>query len=201
MSTTKLGTVEPKTPSVAVAMAISPSTYSHADGEDAVPNLSISATLDSAAAGSVTLQTWPTIFNPSLALKRRNFTARDISQEPPKSINLEITKGPKRPGFQRRKGSDDEKFYLTLHPGQEIRIADQPLNIVKRVKDDAPIFQASHTYSLELSDEGKEVRTWWWGTADDVLDEVDGPPKDVSSIEGKGAIILSTDPVQFDIVG
>ena len=186
-------------PSVSVVMAISPSTYKHGDSEDAIPKLSVIATLDSSTPKPVTIQTWSTIFNPHLALKRRNFTAQDISQDPPTDIKLEITKGPQRSEFQRRKGSNDKKYYVTLHPGQAVAVAKEPLGIVKRTKDDAPVFQTGHTYCLGLSDEGKKVRTWWWGTADDVLDEVDGPPKDVSGIKGEGSIILLMEPVSFEI--
>ncbi|RYP73600.1 hypothetical protein DL771_003488 [Monosporascus sp. 5C6A] len=187
-------------PSVSVALAISPSTYKHGDSENVVPELSIIATLDSSTPKPVTLQTWPTIFNPGLALKRRNFTAQDISQDPPTNVRLEITKGPKRPGIQRKKGSRDEAYYVTLHPGQEVTVAKQPLNVVKRSRDDAPVFRAGHRYSLGLSDEGRKVQTWWWGTTDDVLDEVGGPPKDVSGIKGKGDIVLIMEPVSFEIV-
>ncbi|RYP93281.1 hypothetical protein DL770_000570 [Monosporascus sp. CRB-9-2] len=188
-------------PSVSVTLAISPSTYKHGDSENAIPDLSVTATLDSSAPKPVTLQTWSTVFNPGLALKRRNFTAQDISQDPPTNIKLEITKGPRRPGFQHKKGSNDERYYVTLYPGQEVTVAKQPLQIVKRTKDDAPVFQAGHTYSLGLSEEGRKVQTWWWGTTDDVLDEVGGPPKDVSGIEGKGDIVLNMEePVSFEIV-
>lgn len=187
-------------PSILVALAISPPTYKHSDSEKAIPELSITAILDSSAPQPVTLQTFSTIFNPQLALKRRSFTAQDISQYPPTNIKLEITKGPKRSGIQRKKGSADERYYVTLHPGQEATVAKEPLSIVKRIKDDAHVFQEGRTYSLGLSDKGKKVQTWWWGTTDDVLDEVGGPPKDVSGIEGEGDILLIMESVTFEVV-
>ncbi|RYP21190.1 hypothetical protein DL765_002329 [Monosporascus sp. GIB2] len=200
MATVSSAVTDLAPPSVSVVLTISPSTYKHGDSENAIPDLSVTATLGSSTPKPVTLHTWPTIFNPGLALRRRNFTAQDVSQDPPTNIKLEITKGPKRRGFQRKKGSYDEKYYVTLRPGQEVTVAKQPLNIVKRTKDGAPVFRAGHTYSLGLSDEGREVRSWWWGTTDDVLDEVDGPPKNVSGIEGKGDIVLNMEPVSFQIV-
>ncbi|KAI6093187.1 hypothetical protein F4821DRAFT_222374 [Hypoxylon rubiginosum] len=63
------------------------------------------ATLDPYVPRPVTVQLWSTIFNPGLALKHHNFTVQDISQDPPTDINLDITKGPKRPGFQCKKGT------------------------------------------------------------------------------------------------
>ncbi|KAI1400240.1 hypothetical protein F4819DRAFT_487777 [Hypoxylon fuscum] len=200
MSTVSSAVIDLAPPSISVVLAISPSTYQHGDGEHAIPDLSITATLDASAPKPVTVQTWATIFNLDLALKRRNFIAQDISHDAPTNINLEITKGPKRPGFQRKKGSNDDKYYVMLHPGREVIVAEQPLNIVKRTKEDVYVFQAGHKYRLRLSDEGKNVRTWWWGTTDDVLDEIEGPSKDVSGIEGQGNIVLIVEPVSFTIV-
>ncbi|KAI1454244.1 hypothetical protein F4805DRAFT_328691 [Annulohypoxylon moriforme] len=200
MGTASFPTVDLTPPSISVISTISPSTYKYGRDENSIPVLSLKATLDPQTPRPVTVQSWSTVFNPGLALKRRNFTVQDISQDPPTDINLEITKGPKRPGFQRRKGSNEEMYYVTLHPAQETTVAEHPLNIVERVKGDVPIFQAGHTYRLGLSDEGKNVRTWWWGTTDDILDEVDGPPKDVAGIEGHGNIVLSMEPVTFEVV-
>ncbi|KAI2626110.1 hypothetical protein GGS26DRAFT_191598 [Hypomontagnella submonticulosa] len=200
MGTASFATMNLTPPSISVVPTISPPTYKRGRGENSIPILSLKATLSPYAPSPVTIQSWATIFNLGLALKRRNFTAQDISQDPPVDINLEITKGPKRPGFQRKKGSDDEKYYVTLYPAQETAVAEHPLNIVERTKDGIPTFQAGHTYKLALSDEGKNVRTWWWGTTDDILDEVDGPPKDVAGIEGRGNIILLMEPVTFEVV-
>lgn len=105
-------------PSISVVPPISPSTYKHGNDENSIPVLSIKATLDPFLSRPVTVQSWSTIFNPGLALKRRNFTAQDISQDPPTDINLEITKGPKRPGFQRKKRSDDEKYMAIQSPSE-----------------------------------------------------------------------------------
>lgn len=187
--------------SISIGLAINPPNYSHQAGESTVPRLSITATLAPTAPKPVTVLTWPTIFNPSLALKRRNFTVQDISHDAPVTINLEITKGPKRPGFQRRKGTSDEKYYMTLYPGRQLTVADYPLNIIKRTGRDGEthIFQPGHTYSLGISDEGSKVKTWWWETTDEVLDEVDGPSKDVSSLKGSGSILLTAEPAHFRI--
>ncbi|KAI0384446.1 hypothetical protein F5Y04DRAFT_229796 [Hypomontagnella monticulosa] len=200
MGTASFATIDLASPSISVVPTISPSTYKHGEDEDSIPVLSLKATLDPNAPGPVTVQSWSTIFNLGLALKRHNFTAQDISRDPSADINLEITKGPKRSGFQRKKGSDDEKFYVTLHPARETAVAEHPLNIVKRTKGDMPIFEAGHRYRLGLSNEGKNIRTWWWGTTDDILDEVDGPPKDVTGIEGCGNIILSMELVTFEVI-
>ncbi|KAK9770176.1 hypothetical protein AB5N19_14178 [Seiridium cardinale] len=186
-------------PSIAVALVITPLTCSRAGGEDNIPELSVKATLDPSAPKPVTVLTWSTIFNPCLALKRRNFAAQDISQEPPTTIKLEISKGPKRAGFQRNRGSSDEKYYMTLQPGQEITAAIHPFDVIKRVRNNAFVFEAGHSYRLELSEEGEKVSTWWWGTTNDVLNEVGRPPKDISGIRGVGEIVLSMEPVTFQI--
>lgn len=194
--------LEPTALSISVDLIINPPEYSHQDGESTVPSLFITATLAPTAPKPVTILTWPTIFNPTLALRRRNFAVQDITHDPPATVNLEITKGPKRPGFQRRKGARDEKYYLTLYPGQELHIADFPLNIVKRTTSDEEthLFESGHTYSFGISEEGSKVRTWWWGTTDEVLDEVDGPEKDVSGLKGTESILLISEPVKFRIL-
>ncbi|KAK6062712.1 hypothetical protein SCUP515_13091 [Seiridium cupressi] len=172
-------------PSTAVALVVTP--------------LTCSPTLDSSAPKPVTVLKWSTIFNPRLALKRRNFAAQDISQEPPTTIELEITKGPKRAGFQRNRGSSDEKYYMTLQPGQEITTAIHPFDVIERVRNNAYVFEAGHSYRLELSEEGRKVSTWWWGTTNDVLNEVGRPSKDISGIRGVGEIVLSVEPVTFQM--
>ncbi|KAI5921526.1 hypothetical protein F4810DRAFT_722093 [Camillea tinctor] len=202
MNNVSSAVMHPPPPSVSVALTISPSTYKRGDGDsgNAVPDLSVAATLDSSAPKPVTIRTWASILDPALALQRREFNAQDISQDPPANISLEIIKGPNRLPFKRKKGSYDEKYYVTLHPGQEVTVAKTPLGIVKRLKNGTPIFQAGHTYSLGLSDEGKNIGPWWWGVTDDVLDEVAGPRKKVSGIKGKGEIVLEMEPVSFKVV-
>ncbi|KAI1333604.1 hypothetical protein F5Y15DRAFT_340959 [Xylariaceae sp. FL0016] len=188
-------------PSIAVVATITPSTYKRGESENAIPILSIKATLDASAPKPVTVNTWHTIFNLGLALKRRSFTVQDLTQNPPANISLEISKGPKRPDFRRIKGSGDEKYYVTLHPAQETIVAEHPLNIVRRTENELPVFRAGHVYQIGLSEEGIMVRDWWWGTTDDVLAEVGEPPEDVSDIRGTGSIELLMEPVVFKVVG
>ncbi|KAI1266002.1 hypothetical protein F5Y18DRAFT_34639 [Xylariaceae sp. FL1019] len=198
-------------PSINITLDISPSTYDQSD-PDNIPELTIKATLDSTTAkGPITILTYPTIFNPQLALKRRNFFVLDITESlnAPRYVNLEITKGPNRAALQRRKGHTDERFYLTLHPGVEHTLS-VPFNVVRRQPLDHSLgnglatekgFHAGHKYRLGVADESKDVKTWWWGTRDDVLDEKDGPVKDVSGMEGVGCVRIVAGTADFAVEG
>ncbi|CAJ2501535.1 Uu.00g043880.m01.CDS01 [Anthostomella pinea] len=193
-------------PSLEVALEISPSTYQQHDWEG-VPALSIRATLDPSVAGPITVMTFGTIFNPRLALQRRNFFAQEITSDPPRTVNFEMTKGPKRSALQRKKGSSDERHYITFHPGQEM-IVKQPFSIVRRSKTEVQVagsevgdrsFRVGHTYRFGVSEEGKEMKTWWWGTKDDGLDEPEGPCKDVANVQGEGLVRITAHTAEFTI--
>ena len=100
------------------------------DVRDAEPPTLI-ITLNLTAPAPITILTWHEIFNPRLALKRRNLTLHDVSTEPPTPISLETTKGPRRSGLSRRKNCCDEKYYLTLYPGVVLEIQ-YPFPVVHR---------------------------------------------------------------------
>ncbi|KAI0154751.1 hypothetical protein GGR57DRAFT_464924 [Xylariaceae sp. FL1272] len=206
-----MNTTQDHSPSITVTLNISPPTY-HQSNPDNIPELTITATLDPTTAKEpITILTYSTIFNPPLALKRHNFFAFDITEnsETPKRINLEITKGPKRAALRRRKSRSDERFYITFHPGVEHTIS-VPFNTARRQPASHSLsngevgekgFRAGHSYRLGVADEGRDIQTWWWGTRDDVLDEVDGPVKDVSRIEGKGNVRVVAGVAEFAVEG
>ncbi|ETS79552.1 hypothetical protein PFICI_09405 [Pestalotiopsis fici W106-1] len=192
---------EPAIPSISVRLAITPPEYSRQTGDAGFPTFTIVATLAPSAPKPITLMTWPTAFNPQLALKRRDFTAQNISRDPPEDIRLEITKGPSRLPYQPRRGSSDQRYYVTLYPGRELTIAEQPFNLVKRVDGEGVcIFQPGNTYRLGISDSGSKTGLWWWGTTDDILYEAGGPPYRIHHLKGKGDISLISEPVDFTIV-
>jgi hypothetical protein len=138
-------------PKISTTLSISPQDY--IQGEES-PTLTLTLNLSSPA--PITIFTYFGIFNPRLALKRRNFTINDISTDPPTPIKLEITKGGKRPGFQRRKGCRDEEYYVTLYPGVDCKIQ-CPFNVVGRMvrATGLPVFQSGHRYRLGVSEDEK----------------------------------------------
>ncbi|KAG9656981.1 hypothetical protein KCU95_g11873, partial [Aureobasidium melanogenum] len=158
----------------------------------------LTITLNLTAPAPITIFTWPGIFNPQLALRRRNFTLHDMSTKPPTPIHLEITKGPKRPGFSRRKNNSDEKYYVTLYPGVDLEIQ-YPFLIMHRNMPGTglPRFQVGHRYRFGITDEGK-VKSWWWGTRDDVLlDDDDEPYDDDEAARGESPIDIRAEPIEF----
>lgn len=185
-------------PAVSVSLSISPAT--HDLQEATLPTLSITASLE--ADRPITVCTWPTILNPRLALKRTNFWAEDLSTEPPTTINLEITKGPRRAGFQRRRGHPDEQYYLTLQPQTPVTIS-HPFTVMNRLARHDAETRPSEGDERESGSAtrparrvrfgvapGQGIDKWWWGTMDEVLAPEDGTLLEVEPTEGE-------DPITF----
>jgi hypothetical protein len=181
-------------PTISTTLSLSP--QHHIQGEES-PTLTI--TLNLSAPAPITIFTFFGIFNPQLALRRRNFTAHDMSTGPPIPINLEITKGGKRGGFQRRKGSRDERYYVTLHPGVDHQIQ-CPFNVVKMTArvTGLPVFQGGHGYRLGIT-EGEKIRRWWWGTLDDVLLDEEESYERSEPPGGEVPIDICADPIDFEV--
>jgi hypothetical protein len=181
-------------PTISTTLSISPQDY--IQGEES-PTLTLTLNLSSPA--PITIFTYFGISNPRLALQRRNFTIHDISTDPPTPINLEITKGGKRPGFQRRKGCRDEKYYVTLYPGVDCKIQCS-FNVVQRMVPvtGLPVFQSGHRYRLGIS-EGEKVRRWWWGTVDDVLIDDEEPHERPEPSKGEVALDIYADRIDFEV--
>lgn len=177
-------------PTISTILSLPPDIYIEQQ-----PTLTI--TLKLTAPAPITIFTWPTIFNPRLALRRHNFRLHDVSTEPPTPIHLESTKGPKRPGFSYRKNNFDEKYYVTLYPGVDFEIQ-CPFLIMHRDMPGTglPRFHVGHRYRLRMTGEEK-VTSWWWGTKDDVLLDDDEPYDEHEAAEGENPINIHADPIEF----
>jgi len=198
-------------PSVSIDLSISPS--SHSLHSSTLPTFSVTAVLD--ADRPITDLTWPTILNPRLALKRTNFWAEDLTSDPHTPVALEITKGPKRPALQRRRGHPDKQYYLTLQPRIPVTVS-HPFNVVSRTdhresagdepraighdeRESAKVVEPGHRYRFGVA-EGEGIKTWWWGTEDDVLIPEDGV-HELEPIEGEAPIVFGkVAPVEFEIL-
>jgi hypothetical protein len=181
-------------PIISTKLSLSPQDYTQ--GEEP-PTLTITLNLSSPA--PVTIFTYFGIFNPGLALRRRNFTLQDVSIDPPTPINLEVTKGGKRPGFSRRKGSQDAKYYVTLYPGVDHEIH-CPFFVVRRMEQETslPMLHIGHRYRLGVSG-GENIGEWWWGTVDDVLVGDEETHEEVKPTRGDVPIDICADPVDFEV--
>lgn len=181
-------------PIISTKLSLSPQDYTQ--GEE-LPALTITLNLSSPA--PITIFTYFGIFNPELALRRRNFTLQDVSTDPPTPINLEVTKGGKRPGFSRRKGSQDAKYYITLCPGVDHEIRSS-FFVVRRMEQETslPMLHIGHRYRLGVS-EGEKIREWWWGTVDDVLVGDEETHEEVKPARREVPIDICADPVDFEV--
>jgi hypothetical protein len=147
----------------------------------------------------ITIFTYSRIFNTHLALQRRNFTLHDMSTNPPTPTDLEVIKGGKRPGFSRREGSRDAKYYVTLYPGIDHEIQ-CPFFVVRRMEQETwlPVLHIGHRYRLGVY-EGEKIKGWWWGTVDDVLIGDEEPDGRVEPIGGEVPIDICADPVDLEV--
>lgn len=102
-------------PNISTTLSLPPQIYIEQD-----PQPTLTITFKLTAPAPITIFTWPSILNPRLALRRHNFRLHDVSTEPPTPIDLEITRGPRLPGFSQREDSPDEKYYVTLYPGVDV---------------------------------------------------------------------------------
>jgi hypothetical protein len=181
-------------PIIFTKLSLSPPNYTQ--GEEP-PTLTI--TLDLSSPGPITIFTYFGIFNTHLALMRRNFTLHDMSTDPPTPINLEVTKGGKRPGFSRKKGSRDAEYYISLYPGIDHKIQ-CPFSVVKRTErvTSLPMLHSRRKYRLGISEDEK-IKRWWWSTVDDVLIGDEEPDGRIEPIGGEVPIGICADPVDFEV--
>ncbi|KAF2141576.1 uncharacterized protein K452DRAFT_298283 [Aplosporella prunicola CBS 121167] len=173
-----------ETPSIAVTLCLTPSSFPK--DIEPLPELSISATLH--ATQPITIFTWPSIFNPSVALVRHNFFAEDLTTGEP--VRMDTSKI-KRRAYMHQRGDFDEKYHFTLHPGSTTVVSHHfhPMR-----------FKPGHQYRLGVT-EGEALPDWlwWWGTFDDVLSPEEGPPKDIKHLEGRFPLELKAEPIVFTV--
>jgi hypothetical protein len=170
-------------PSVSVSLELS--TYSFSQGEEV--DLSIIAT--SHASSPITIFTWPTIFNASLALKRKNFECLDLDTNTP--LRLEITKGGKRAGFSFKRGSADEEYCYTLMPEEPIKFT-SPFKIIN-YRGIIP----GHRYRFGVH-QGEKLEWWAAATKDEVF-EASGEPGGRTMYDEEPIELTGINDIEFEI--
>jgi hypothetical protein len=185
----------PAQPSISIKLAIEPSSFLPGDAVE------ISITALSHAPTPITIFTWPNVFNLKLAQKRADFKCVDLDTGEP--LFMELTKGPKRAGFSHERGSPDDKFHLTLEPGQPLKISES-FGLAVRPIDGRYSVTPGHRYAFEVR-QGEQVDWWREWRREDVL----VPPGQSGQIDESGPlggasggpIVLSTaGPVEFEVL-
>lgn len=150
------------------------------------------------ASEPITIFTWHTIFNLRLAQRRKNFICTDLTTGSP--LQLESTKGPKRPQFSFALGGRDDDYFITLEPQKPMVITHRFLRSVALEGDRA--FLPGHKYRLEVR-EDEEAEWWRYGMKEDVMsppgqfvakegcEHASGPPIKLGPIA----------PVEFEVEG
>jgi hypothetical protein len=180
----------PAQPSISIKLAIEPSSFLPGDAVE------ISITALSHAPTPITIFTWPNVFNLKLAQKRANFKCVDLDTGEP--LFTELTKGPKRAGFNHERGSPDDKYHLTLEPGQPLKIS-HPFGLAIRPTDGRHAVTPGHRYAFEVR-QGEQVDWWREGRREDVL----VPPGEVDQIgesaSGESIILDTAGPIEFTVL-
>ena len=180
----------PSPPEIAISMAIDPPNF--VPGCSEAPTISITAT--SHATQPITIFTWPTIFNLQLAQRRKNFTCVDLTSNTP--VFLELTKGPRRPGFSRTKGTGDDKYFFTLEPETPFTFKDSFQLAFRPTEGDLALAQG-HRYRYSVSD-GEALHHWWYGRRDDIM-APKGQPRLLSEASGEPITLGSAASVEFEV--
>ncbi|KAF4437197.1 NCP1-NADPH-cytochrome P450 reductase [Fusarium acutatum] len=167
--------------------------HSHRYQEDVCATISITA--NSHASGPITIFTWHTIFNLALAQRRKNFICTDLTTGLP--LQLESTKGPKRPQFSFALGDRDEEYFITLQPEKPI--------ITHRFFRSAGlhgdrVFKPGHRYQLKVRD-NEEVEWWRHGKKEDVMSPLGqaSPKEGCEDPSGPPIKLSHIDPVEFEV--
>jgi hypothetical protein len=175
--------------SISITLAIDPPSFA----PGAAVELSITAV--SNATIPITIFTWPNIFNLRLAQKRANFKCVDLGTGEP--LSMELTKGPKRPGFSHERGGIDDEYHITLEPGQPLKISES-FALAKRPTEGSRSIIPGHRYTFEVRD-GEQVDWWREGRREDVLvppGQFDGSLHEAS---GEPIILKIAGPVEFTV--
>lgn len=187
--------ISSSTPSISVSLAIDPPRFPlHRDQRAESPTIPIRAV--SHAPAPITIFTWPTIFNLALAQRRANFECLDLTADAP--LRVDLTKGPKRPGFSRERGGLDDRSFCTLLPETPVVFSDS-FRVASRVlgrPEDGSSLSPGHRYRYAVR-EGESVGWWRWGTKDEVM-APPGRPEALGEASG-GPIDLSSEVVEFEV--
>lgn len=147
-------------PVLLVQMYIEPSRFRISSDPSLDPpsiSLKVTSTLDR----PVTIFTWPTVFNLDLSQRRSNFSCQDLTTE--SDINLELTKGPKRPGFSRKAGGRDDAYFITLEP-----LVATTFTAPFKLAGWKDVLCPSHRYRFAVKD-GEHVKWWRYGRKVDLM--------------------------------
>jgi hypothetical protein len=182
-------------PSISIKLAVDPPSFSPGEAVE------LSITAVSHATTPITIFTWPNVFNLKLAQTRANFNCVDLDTGEP--LFMELTKGPKRAGFNHERGSPDDKYHLTLEPGQPLKISES-FGLAIQPTDGRYAVTPGHQYVFAVR-QGEHVDWWREGRREDVL----VPPGQSGQIDESGPlgeasggpIVLSTaGPVEFAVL-
>ncbi|KAF5563769.1 NCP1-NADPH-cytochrome P450 reductase [Fusarium phyllophilum] len=184
----------PSPPAISVSLSIDPSTFTR--GSVSPPSATISITATSHASEHITIFTWHTIFNLKLAQRRKNFICTDLTTGLP--LQLESTKGPKRPQFSYEFGGHDDQYFITLEPEKPTTITHRFLRTAGLEGD--RVFKPGHRYQLKVRD-NEEAEWWRYGRKEDVMSPPgQSSPKDGCEDPSGPPISLSPiDPVEFEV--
>ncbi|KAJ5587786.1 uncharacterized protein N7459_003551 [Penicillium hispanicum] len=180
-------------PSISVALAITPS---HFSSDNPHPNPTITLTAISDYPKPITIFTYNTIFHLDLSLYRSDFTCQDTTgTDTPRSMNIDVSKGPRRPAFSRESGGPDDEYFVTLEPNTPFEF--QHAFWLVDGEEAPSTFLPGHRYLLGAK-EGAQVRWWQTGRKDDVM-----APPGTKSLLGSAAgepIPLNIGRVEFECV-
>ncbi|KAI9706988.1 MAG: hypothetical protein M1820_004576 [Bogoriella megaspora] len=175
-------------PSISVALSIDPPSFALSE------NVTLNVTAVLHAQDPITIFTWPNIFNIDLAQKRANFTCEDLNTGFP--MNLEITKGPQRSGFNHELGGRDDSYHDTLQPEEPVTFKGS-FKLASRTDKGSHVLTPGHRYRFGVR-EGEKIQWWREGKKEDAL----LPPGDDANSDNPsgGPIVLeSVEPVEFEV--
>jgi hypothetical protein len=180
----------PAPPSISVTLAIDPPSFAPGAA------VQISITAVSHASTPITIFTWPNIFNLCLAQKRANFKCVDLDTGEP--LSMELTKGPKRPGFSHERGGIDNEYHITLEPGQPLKIKES-FALAKRPTGGRYSPTPGHRYAFDVR-HGEQVDWWREGRREDVLLATGQSGRSLHETGGEPIVLDIAGPVEFTVL-
>jgi len=201
-------------PTLSIILSLSATTYHFS--EPSPPGVSLTITSNSER--PLTVFAWHSILWPNLALAQRDFVMTDLTngaEVKQTFIHLQ------HQAFSRIRGSQDERYYLTIYPKSPITVSTpfgrggdarpQPKSVIERgweldengkeMKIRRSVhaqgvdgLEVGHRYRLDVVPEKLEGLWWRWGTKDEVL--VDrGSPDCMLSRKQSEQVALNFDPI------
>jgi hypothetical protein len=189
-------------PSISVTLAINPPSFKLGTYVE----LSVTAVLNANAKFPITIFTWPSVFNLELAQMRGNFVGvdRDTGMRLPMH-DIQV----QRRGFSHTLGGPDDKYHITLEPGQPFRFnssfylphgppfreADSDLQ-----EEGHADLLPGHRYLLDIRKDYYDAYLWWKkGRKEDVLD-LPGQDRGGDWESGEPIVLSLDEPVEFKVL-